>query len=76
LQPNVDFLKETLTVQAAGEVLARAVERLAGQPEYDVATRIREDLPLCDAILKARCAELPNLLETVQQSTTDLSWSA
>jgi hypothetical protein len=59
-----------------GEVLARAVERLVGQPEYDIAATVRDDFPLFEVTLTSRCAELPHLLETVQQSTTELSWSA
>lgn len=76
LQANVDFLKETLANQKVGDVLARAVERLVGQPEHDIATTVRDDFPLCEATINSRCAELPHLLETVQQSTTQLSWSA
>jgi hypothetical protein len=76
LQANVNFLKEMLTVQRVGEVLERAVERLVGQPEYESASTVRDDFPLCDAILKARCAELPQLLATVQQSIREFSWSA
>lgn len=76
LQANVDFLKETVTAHKVGEVLASAVERLVGQPEYDIAATVRDDFPCCDATLKSRCIELPHLLETVQQSTTQLSWSA
>jgi len=72
-QPNVDFLKEILTVQRVDEVLASAVERLVGQPAYDIAATVRDDFPLCEATLRSR---LPHLLETVQQSTTELSWSA
>ena len=42
-QPNVDFLKEILTVQRVDEVLASAVERLVGQPAYDIAATVRDD---------------------------------
>ena len=76
LQPNVDFLRQTLTVDRVGKVLASAVERLVGQPEYGIATTVRDDFPLCDATLTSRCSELPHLLETIQHSTTELSWSA
>jgi hypothetical protein len=75
LQPNVDFLNKILTVQRVGDLLASAVQRLAGQPEYDIAKTVLDDFPLCDKILETRCAELPELLRTVQQSTTELSWS-
>jgi hypothetical protein len=75
LEPNVNFLKETLTVKVVGQTLGRALERLVGQEDYDSALAVREDFPLCVETLKARCAELPQLLGTVQQSTTMLSWS-
>jgi hypothetical protein len=71
----VNFLKGILTVQRVGEVLVLAVERLVGQPEHDVAAAVQEDFPLCTETLETRCAELPQLLETIQQSTTQLSWS-
>jgi hypothetical protein len=76
LQPNVDFLKETVTFQRVDKVLASAVVRLAGEPEHDIATTVRNDFPLCDTTVRLRCSELPRLLETVQDSTTELSWSA
>ncbi len=74
-EPNVNFLKGILTVQRVGEVLVLAVERLVGQPEHDVAAAVQEDFPLCTETLEPRCAELPQLLETIQQSSTQLSWS-
>lgn len=75
LEPNVNFLKETLTVPKVSDVLVQAVRRLVGQPEHDAASAVQEDVPLCIEALEARCAELPQLLATVQQSTTELSWS-
>lgn len=75
MEPNVDFLKETLTVKGVGETLGRALERLVGQEDYNSALAMREDFPLCVEILKTRCAELPQLLGTLQQSTSMLSWS-
>ena len=74
-EPNVNFLKETLTVPKVNDVLLQAVNRLVGQPEHDAAAAVQEDVPLCIEALEARCAELPQLLATVQQSTTELSWS-
>jgi len=75
-EPNLNFLKRILTVQRVGEVLALAVERLVGQPEHDAGAAVQEDLPLCTQTLEIRCAELPQLLETILQSSTQLSWSA
>ncbi len=75
LEPNVNFLKGILTVQKVSDLLVQAVERLVGQPEYDTAAAVQEDFPLCTETLEARCAELPQLLVTIQKSSTQLSWS-
>ncbi|MGD0403161.1 MAG: hypothetical protein ABSB66_08180 [Candidatus Acidiferrales bacterium] len=75
LEPNVTFLKGTLNATGVSEVLSRAVERLTGQPEHEVAARVLTDLPLCITTLESRCAELPLLLQTAQQSTSSLEWS-
>jgi len=56
-------------------VLVQAVERLVGQPEHDAAAAVEDDFPLCIETLEARCAELPQLLETTQYSSTMLAWS-
>jgi hypothetical protein len=55
--------------------LARAVERLIGQPEHSAAAEVLADLPLCAVTLDARCNELPRLLETTRDSTALLAWS-
>ena len=73
LEPNVNFLKGILTPQRVNDVLVQAVERLVGQPEYEFAATVQHDFPLCAETLEPRCAELPRLLETIQQSR--LSWS-
>jgi hypothetical protein len=75
LEPNVIFMKEILTVQRVNEVLAQAVGQLAGQPEYDAATAVQQDFPLCTATLEGRCAELPRLLERAKESSKQFSWS-
>jgi len=71
----VNFLKGILNVQRVGDLLVQAVERLVGQAEYDAAAAVLQDFPLCTATLEARCAELPQLLETTQYSSTILAWS-
>lgn len=71
----MNFLKEILTVQRVGEGLIRAVERLVGEAEHDAAAAVLQDFPLCTATLEGRCAELPQLLETTQYSSTMLAWS-
>lgn len=74
-EPNVNFLKGTLSLQRVSDVLAQAVERLVDQPEHNAAAAVQEDFPLCTKTLEARCAELPQLLRTIQQSSTLLFWS-
>jgi hypothetical protein len=74
-QPNVDFLKRVLAVSSVRDVLLRGVERLAHQPEHDVAAGIRDDLPLCIETLESRCVELPLLLEASQEPDKTLAWS-
>jgi hypothetical protein len=75
-ETNVNFLKELLTVQRVGDVLVQAVARLVGQPDYEAAVAVQQDFPLCTGTLESRCAELPQLLETTQSSSTMLAWSA
>jgi len=74
-ETNVNFLKGLLTVQRVGDVLVQAVPRLVGQPEYEAAAAVQQDFPLCTGTLESRCAELPQLLETTQCSSTMLAWS-
>jgi len=75
LEPNVMFLKGTLSVTRVGEVLNRSAEKLIDQPEHDAAAAIQADFPLCIETLESRCAELPLLLETAQRPDTLLEWS-
>ncbi len=75
LEPNVNFLKETLTVRVVSDVLIRVLEQLVGQPEYAQAAEIQADLPLCTTTLEARCSELPRLLATKQSPSPLLTWS-
>jgi hypothetical protein len=67
LKPNLDFLKEILTVRRVSDVLIRAADVLVGQPEHDVAAGIREDLPLCVETLEVCCTELQASLLTTQK---------
>ena len=62
LEPNVEFLRRTLTVPAIVDVVERAMQRLTGEAEYSVAQRIRTDLPLQMVRLESRCLELPQRL--------------
>jgi hypothetical protein len=68
-------LKKKLSVHSVRDLLVRTVNGLAGHAEFDTAAAIRDDFPLCTETVAIRCAELPKFLETVQQSTSDFSWS-
>jgi hypothetical protein len=75
LEPNVAFLNRVLGVRGVSEIINRAVDRLVGQLEHDVAVQIQTDLPLLTATLQARCAELPQLLETTREPGRSHAWS-
>jgi hypothetical protein len=75
LEPNVDFLRRTLNVPAATDVLDRAVEALKGEPEHSAAARMLAEVPSRTAIVAARCTELPSLLATTQEAGALLDWS-
>jgi hypothetical protein len=74
-QSNVDFLEDLLKApERVGEVLARAVDRLADQQEHDAAAKILADLPSCSRTLMDRCAMLPLLLATPGQTMDSFDW--
>jgi hypothetical protein len=75
LEPNVSFLRQTLTVQNVSEVLDRAVERLFGQPEHETAAAVRADFPPRLETVRARCDELPLLLQIIDQPSKPLHWT-
>jgi hypothetical protein len=75
LEPNVRYLGGVLNVSRVREALLRAVEILAGQPGHEVALRMREDWPLVDGTVQARCTELPKLLGTTQEPGRLFQWS-
>jgi hypothetical protein len=72
---NVAFLEPTLTAATAEDALHRAAQRLANEPEGLIAALVVDDLPARAELLASRCAELPTLLATVQQSGTLLEWT-
>ena len=74
LEANVKFLRETLNPQEVEEALNRAVARLGGQPEHEIARKVQRDVPGCIETLAVRCAELPRLLGT-QESAALFSWT-
>jgi hypothetical protein len=75
LEPNVSFLRETLSVRTVSDVLIRAVDQLVGQTEHAQAAGIQEDFALLESTLEARCSELPRLLSTKQSPALQLTWS-
>lgn len=74
-EPNVDFVRGTLTVSTVTDVLNRAVETLKSKPEHGVAARILAEFPTRTELLAARCTELPRLLATRQEPSPVLQWS-
>ncbi len=74
LEPNVAFLRNTLGVHSVAKLLSLAVSQLASEPEHAVATHVQEDFPLCETTVAARCAALPQLLETSQESGRLFEW--
>ena len=74
LEPNVSFLRKTLSVDSVSNLLSLAVSHLVGEPEHSVATLVQEDFPLCEATVETRCAALPQLLETKQEPGKLFEW--
>jgi len=75
LDPNVRFLRQTLNPQEVNAALSRAVERLGGLPEHEIAAEVQNDIPLCAETLTVRCAELSRLLETTREPGRLLEWT-
>src|ERR1700722_5497569 len=74
-QPNVDFLENLFRApESVSEVLARAVNRLADQPEHEAAAKILADLPSHFRTLVDRCAMLPLFLATRGQTMDGSDW--
>ena len=62
MECNLDFLCSTLTVGFVNDGVTKAVARLKGEPEWERARRLEDDLPGCQELLTLRVAELPLLL--------------
>src|ERR1051326_3750396 len=75
LEENVIFLKQVLNPVNVTRLLAKAAEKLTGQPEHAIAIEIQSDLSLCAETLASRCRRLPQVLETTQQPGLLISWS-
>jgi hypothetical protein len=76
LEPNVEFLRRTLTVSTVADVLTRTLKALRGEPELETASRMLVDIPTRHEMLAGRCAQLPTLLATTQAPSTLLEWSS
>lgn len=74
-EPNVSFLRETLTPRAILDVLRAAVVQLDGQPEQAVAAQILRDGSARETVLGSRCAELPRILERTQDPGDRIEWT-
>jgi hypothetical protein len=72
---NVTFAREFLTLERVREMLTQAVSVLEGSTEYSKALLIREDFRPCEEIVKARCEELPRLLEIGTKGVVQREWS-
>lgn len=75
LDPNIRFLRRILIPKEVEGALSRAIERLVGLPEQEVAAEVQSDIPLCAETLAARCTQLPRLLETKQEPGKLLGWT-
>jgi hypothetical protein len=75
LENNVAFLKKSLDPESAKKVLARSVEKLANEPEHDMAHSVQEDWALCEGTVASRCEELPRMLATLSEPGKLFGWS-
>ncbi len=62
MKENVEFLKETLTVEFVTDGIRRATDRLEGEAEHSLAQQLVHDLPDRRELIEARTHELPTLL--------------
>ncbi len=61
-EDNLAFLRTALTVEFVSDRVATAVSRLRGEPEWEKARRLLDDLLNAQELLTLRTAELPLLL--------------
>ncbi|WP_406699102.1 hypothetical protein V5E97_09505 [Singulisphaera sp. Ch08] len=59
---NLDFLSKTLTAEFVEDRVVKAVARLEGEPEWQKARRLENDLPESRELVSLRVAKLPTLL--------------
>jgi hypothetical protein len=71
---NIAFLRRMLTPQRARDVINKAVGMIRGLPEHETAVELQKDFPLCIETLEARCSELPQILEKLNNSGP-LEWT-
>ena len=64
IDDNTNFLKRNLTVNFVNDKVVQAVARLRGEPEFEKAQQIENDLAECQELMAARVEELPSLLRT------------
>jgi hypothetical protein len=71
MEPNIDFLRRTLTLDYVIDRITRAADRLQSEPEYELAQKVVEAAMNRRKILELRIEELPRRLENT--NTTDLN---
>jgi len=74
LESNVNFLKKRLSVEAARTVIEQSVEKLANEPEQEMALEIQKDWPLCEETVASRCEQLKRTLATVSEPGKLSEW--
>lgn len=62
LDENVEFLKKGLTVDFVTKAVMNAAARLTGEPEWEKAHRLENELSTCRELIELRVNELPQLL--------------
>jgi hypothetical protein len=72
---NVSFLREALTPDTLGDMLNRAVNRLAALPTGPKALEVYAAFAARLEVVRSRCRELPDLLATTQAPAAHLAWS-
>jgi len=75
LENNVAFLREFLGPESVKKVLMRSVEKLAYEPEHEMARAVQEDWPLCEETVASRCEGLPGILATLSEPGKLFEWS-
>jgi hypothetical protein len=63
MRVNLDFLSATLTAEFVQAHIIKAVVRLEGEPEWEMARQVERDFPESRKLVSIRVSELPRLLD-------------